>query len=92
MRVSGASNGCSDIDLATGENPMTTLAKTLAAAVIGLSASMFAPITASAALSANATARCNAQVRAVWPQSGVEYERTKEDVFQACVLNGGRIP
>lgn len=71
---------------------MTTLGKTIAATVIGLSASLLAPIAASAALSATTTARCNAQVRALWPQQGVEYERTKEDVFQACALNGGRIP
>ena len=71
---------------------MTTLGKVMTAAGIGLSASLFAPIVASAALSASTTAQCNAQVRALWPQSGVEYERTKEDVFQACVLNGGRIP
>jgi len=71
---------------------MTALGKAMTAVVIGLSASLFAPIAASAALSASTTAQCNAQVRALWPQSGVEYERTKEDVFQACVLNGGRIP
>ena len=71
---------------------MTTFGKVMTAVVIGLSAPMLAPIAASAALSANTTAQCSAQVRALWPQSGVEYERTKEDVFQACVLNGGRIP
>ena len=71
---------------------MTTVAKVMTAVVIGLSASLLVPIPASAALSANTSAQCNAQVRALWPQSGVEYERTKEDVFQACILNGGRIP
>src|SRR5262249_11737304 len=49
------------------ENPMTTLGKTIAALVLGLSASMLAPIAASAALTPNITAQCNAQVRATWP-------------------------
>ena len=71
---------------------MTTLGKAIAAMLIGLSAATLVPIAASAAPTANTAAQCNAQVRALWPQQGVEYERTKEDVFQSCVLNGGRIP
>ena len=70
---------------------MTRTGQAIARMVIGLSASFFMP-SAGKALTAGITAQCNAYVRSVWPQSGVEYERTKEDVFQSCVLNGGRIP
>jgi len=70
---------------------MTRTGHVIARIAIGLSASLFMP-SAGEALTAGITAQCNAYVRSVWPQSGVEYERTKEDVFQACALNGGRIP
>jgi hypothetical protein len=70
---------------------MTTLGRAMTAMVIGLSASMLAPI-AGEVQAASIVGQCQQQVARLWPQSGVEYERTKEDVLNACVANGGRIP
>ena len=70
---------------------MTKLHKIIAATVVALSVSVFAP-GAGKAHAASLIGQCQQQVAHLWPQSGVEYERTKEDVLNACVNNGGRIP
>ena len=70
---------------------MTTFGKVMTAVVIGLSASLFTPI-AGQVQAASLIGQCQQQVAQLWPQSGVEYERTKEDVLNACVANGGSIP
>lgn len=70
---------------------MTKLHKTIAATVVALSASVLAPGIGKVE-AASLIGQCQQQVAHLWPQSGVEYERTKEDVLNACVTNGGRIP
>ena len=70
---------------------MTRMHKTFTATVIMLSASVLAP-SAGKVEAASLIGQCQQQVAHLWPQSGVEYERTKEDVLNACVSNGGRIP
>jgi hypothetical protein len=69
---------------------MTRLQKTIAAVTV-LSAALLAPA-AGKVEAASLIGQCQQQVARLWPQSGVEYERTKEDVLNACVANGGRIP
>ena len=70
---------------------MMTLHKAIAAAVTLLSALVLVP-GAGKVQAASLIGQCQQQVAHLWPQSGVEYERTKEDVLNACVGNGGRIP
>ena len=70
---------------------MTTLGKAMTAMVIGLSALVLAPGSGELQ-AASLIGQCQQQVARLWPQSGVEYERTKEDVLNACVTNGGSIP
>ena len=70
---------------------MTKLHKIIAATVVALSFSVLAP-GAGKVEAASLIGQCQQQVAHLWPQSGVEYERTKEDVLNACVANGGRIP
>ena len=70
---------------------MTRVHKTIGATVIALSVSILAP-GAGKVQAASLLGQCQQQVAHLWPQSGVEYERTKEDVLNACVVNGGRIP
>ena len=70
---------------------MTRLRKTIAVTVTVLSASLLAP-GAGNVQAASLIGQCQQQVAHLWPQSDVEYERTKEDVLNACVRNGGRIP
>lgn len=70
---------------------MTTLGKTVAAFALALSASMLVPI-ANQAQAASVIEQCQAQVKALWPQTNMEYQRTEHDLVRACVENGGRIP
>jgi hypothetical protein len=67
---------------------MATFGKIMAAAVIALSASP----TATQVQAADVGAGCRAQVQALWPQSVREVQRLKENLFNACVNNGGRVP
>ena len=70
---------------------MTTLGKTVAAFALALSTSTLAPIV-SQAHAASTIEQCQEQVKRIWPQSNMEYQRTEHDLVRACVQNGGRIP
>ena len=70
---------------------MTRLHKAVAATVMALSASVLVPGPGKVQ-AASLIGQCEQQVAHLWPQSGREYERTKEAVLNACVNNGGRIP
>lgn len=52
------------------------------------------PSLAANAQSGSAAVRqaCRAQVKVIWPNVNREERRTRNDVFRACVNNGGRIP
>ena len=70
---------------------MTTLGRTLAVLALGLSSSLIMPIV-SQAQAASVIERCQEQVKALWPQTNTEYQRTEHDLVRACVENRGRIP
>jgi hypothetical protein len=70
---------------------MTNLGKTVAAFALALSASLLVPI-ASQAQAASVIEQCQQQVKQLWPQTNMEYQRTEHDLVRACVTNGGRIP
>jgi hypothetical protein len=70
---------------------MTTLGETVAALALGLSASLFVPL-ASQAQAASVIAQCQEQVKTLWPQTNMEYQRTEHNLVRACVQNGGSIP
>jgi hypothetical protein len=70
---------------------MTNLEKTVAASALALSASLLVPI-ASQAQAASVIEQCQQQVKQLWPQTNMEYQRTEHDLVRACVTNGGRIP
>jgi len=70
---------------------MTTFARAMTAVVIGASAAALAPV-AGEVQAASLVGQCQQQVAHLWPQIGREYERTKENLVNACVANGGRIP
>jgi hypothetical protein len=70
---------------------MTTLAKTVAAFALALSASALMPI-GNQAHAASVIEQCQQQVKQIWPQTNMEYQRTEHDLVRACVQNGGRIP
>jgi hypothetical protein len=52
------------------------------------------PSLAANAKSGSASVRqaCRAQVKVIWPNVNSEERRTRNDLFRACVNNGGRIP
>ena len=70
---------------------MTTFGKTAAVSALGLSMSLLMPI-ASPAQAASVIEQCQNQVKTLWPQTNMEYQRTEHDLVRACVQNGGRIP
>jgi hypothetical protein len=70
---------------------MTSLGKTVAAFALALSASALMPI-GSQAHAASVIEQCQQQVKQIWPQTNMEYQRTEHDLVRACVQNGGHIP
>jgi hypothetical protein len=70
---------------------VTTLGKTLVAFAFALSASALMPI-GNQAHAASVIEQCQQQVKQIWPQTNMEYQRTEHDLVRACVQNGGRIP
>ena len=70
---------------------MSTLGRTVAAFALALSASALMPIT-SQAQAASVIEQCQEQVKQIWPQTNMEYQRTEHDLVRACVQNGGQIP
>jgi hypothetical protein len=70
---------------------MTTLGKTIAAFALALSASALMPI-GNQAHAASVIEQCQQQVKQIWPQTNMEYQRTEHDLVRACVQNGGHIP
>jgi hypothetical protein len=70
---------------------MTTVGKTIAVFALALSASALMPI-ASPAQAASVIEQCQEQVKQIWPQTNMEYQRTEHDLARACVQNGGSIP
>jgi hypothetical protein len=70
---------------------MTTLGKAVAAFALALSASALMPIR-NQAHAASVIEQCQQQVKQIWPQTNMEYQRTEHDLVRASVQNGGRIP
>jgi hypothetical protein len=70
---------------------MTTLGKTVAAFALALSASALMPI-GNQVHAASVIEQCQQQVKQIWPQTNMEYQRTEHDLVRACVQNDGRIP
>ena len=70
---------------------MTTLGKAVAGFALALSAPALMPI-GNQAHAASVIEQCQQQVKQIWPQTNMEYQRTEHDLVRACVQNGGRIP
>jgi large-conductance mechanosensitive channel len=70
---------------------MIVIGKAFAAIALGLSALVLTPIV-SHAQGTSVIEQCQEQVKQIWPQTNLEYQRTEHDLVRACVQNGGRIP
>jgi hypothetical protein len=70
---------------------MIAIGKAFAVIALGLSALVLTPL-ASHAQGASVIEQCQEQVKRLWPQDNMEYQRTEHDLVRACVQNGGRIP
>jgi len=70
---------------------MIAIGKAFAVIALGLSTLGLTPI-ASHAQGASVIEQCQEQVKRIWPQTNIEYQRTEHDLVRACVQNGGRIP
>ena len=68
---------------------MIAIGKTFAVIALGLSALVLTPI-ASQAQGASVIEQCQEQVKRIWPQNNLEYQRTEHDLVRACVQNGAK--